>query len=82
MFTSKGAYSINQLDGIGFVVQSALARLTHTQRYIYNSILSIFGKDVSENIFIMTRSAITSVRCNCKADIPSYSVKHFKFNNL
>ena len=57
MFTSKGTYSIDQLDGIGFVVQASGARLTHTQQYIYDSILSIFGKDVSENIFIMTTFA-------------------------
>ncbi|XP_065902285.1 neoverrucotoxin subunit alpha-like [Dysidea avara] len=57
MFSSKGAYAIDQLDGIGFVVQSSCARLTHTQRYIYDSILSIFGKDVSENIFVMTTFA-------------------------
>ena len=57
MFTSKGPYSIDQLDGIGFVVQASSACLTHTQQYIYDSILSIFGKDVSENIFIMTTFA-------------------------
>ena len=83
MFTSKGQYSIDQLDGIGFVVQASGARLTHTQQYIYDSILSIFGKDVSENIFIMTTFAngqeppvLAAIKL---AKIP-YN-KHFKFNN-
>ena len=83
MFTSKSPYSIDQLDGIGFVVQASGARLTHTQQYIYDSILSIFGKNVSENIFIMTTFAdgqeppvLAAIK---SAKIP-YN-KHFKFNN-
>ena len=42
---------IDHLDGIGFVVQASQARLTSTQEYIFDSILSIFGNDVSKNIF-------------------------------
>ena len=83
MFTSNGPYSIDQLDGIGFVVQASAARLTHTQQYIYDSILSIFGKDVSENIFILTTFSdgqeppvLAAIK---SAKIP-YN-KHFKFNN-
>lgn len=83
MFTSKGPYSIDQLDGIGFVVQASSARLTHTQQYIYDSILSIFGKDVSDNIFIMTTFAdgqeppvLAAIK---SANIPYHT--HFKFNN-
>ncbi len=46
-FSLEGRNGISHLDAIGFVTQSALARLTHTQQYIFDSILAIFGKDVS-----------------------------------
>ena len=56
-FSKSGDDGIDHIDGIGFVTQSALARLTPTQRYIFNSILSIFGKDVANNIFMMVTFA-------------------------
>ena len=45
--------SIDQLHGIGFVTQAPLVRLTPTQRYVFDSILAVFGKDVADNIFLM-----------------------------
>jgi hypothetical protein len=46
---------MQELDAVGFVVQSALVRLTDSQKYIFNSVLSIFGKDVGENVrFLVT----------------------------
>ena len=40
---------------MGFAVQSALARLTPSQKYIFESILAIFGNDVKDNIsFLVT----------------------------
>ena len=45
------------MDAVGFVVQSNLARLTESQKYIFNSVLEIFGKDVEENVhFLLTFS--------------------------
>ena len=76
---------IDHLDGIGFVTQASQARLTKTQEYIFDSILSIFGKDVSKNIFMIITFAdgqrppvLDAIK---KANIPSQSEKHFKFNN-
>jgi len=76
---------IDHLDGIGFVVQASQARLTSTQKYIFDSILSIFGKDVSNTIFMMITFAdgqpppvLEAIK---EANIPSHSEKHFKFNN-
>ena len=60
LFMICGDHGIFQLHGIGFVAQASLARLTHTQRYIFDSILSIFGKDVADNIFI------TATFADCK----------------
>jgi energy-coupling factor transporter ATP-binding protein EcfA2 len=74
---------IQHLDGIGFVAQASLARLTHTQKYIFDSILSVFGNDIEKNIFLMLTFAdgqkppiMDSIE---EAKIP-YS-RLFKFNN-
>ncbi|XP_045028187.1 uncharacterized protein LOC123471221 isoform X1 [Daphnia magna] len=46
---------IQELDAVGFTVQSSLPRLTSSQTYIFNSVLSIFGKDIGENVrFLVT----------------------------
>ena len=74
---------IDQLHAVCFVVQSSLARLTPTQSYIFNSMLSIFGKDIAKNIFLMTTFADGGdpqvVDAINKADVPH--VEHFEFNN-
>lgn len=44
---------IMDLDAVGFVAQASLARLTQPQRYIFDSILALFGKDIVDNIFLM-----------------------------
>ncbi|XP_040210659.1 uncharacterized protein LOC120941384 [Rana temporaria] len=43
-----------EIDGICFVVQSSVARLTPTQVYIYDKVLSIFGNDIKDNIVVFT----------------------------
>lgn len=82
-FSLTDSNGIDHLDGIGFVTQSALVRLTPTQQYIFDSILSVFGKDVAKNIFIMVTfcdgqkpPVITAIK---EAKIPCS--EHFKFNN-
>ena len=82
-FSVKGRNGISHLDGIGFVTQSALSRLTPTQQYIFDSILSIFGKNVAENIFVMVTFAdgqyppvMSAIEA---ANIPQSGF--FKFNN-
>ena len=76
-------HGINHIHGIGFVTQASLARLTATQEHIFDSVLSIFGKDVSENIFLMTTFADSRTPPVIEAakakGIPFE--KHFKFNN-
>ncbi|KAK3539591.1 hypothetical protein QTP70_010258 [Hemibagrus guttatus] len=83
-------YGIVSIDAVCFVVQSALARLTHTQKYIFEAILSIFGKDIANNITIMITFAdgqkppvLEAIKA---ADIPCGKKEdgthlHFKFNN-
>ena len=83
LFSKKGPGGIDQLHGIGFVTQSGIARLTTTQRYIFDSILAIFGKDVEKNVFMMITFADGQrppVLDAVKASTISYQVP-LKFNN-
>ena len=82
-FSVKGPDGIDHLDGIGFVTQASEARLTPTQNYIFHSILSIFGTDVANNIFMMVTFAdgqyppvMTAIK---EAQIPC--TDFYKFNN-
>ncbi|CAG0882937.1 unnamed protein product [Darwinula stevensoni] len=53
-FSNGGNIGVDQLDGICFVVQASQARLTPTQKYIFDSILSVFGRDVEDSIYVLT----------------------------
>ncbi|XP_048036364.1 uncharacterized protein LOC125261854 [Megalobrama amblycephala] len=87
-FSNPGG--IDRIDAVCFVVQASLARLTHTQKYVFDSILSIFGKDIAENILMMVTFAdgktpavleaikVSGVSC---AKNKSGEPLHFKFNN-
>jgi len=44
---------IEQLDAICFVIKSSDIRLTTIQKYIFNSIIDLFDKDMSKKFFIM-----------------------------
>ncbi|XP_029451129.1 uncharacterized protein LOC115087740 [Rhinatrema bivittatum] len=81
---------IDHIDAVCFVAQSSLARLTYTQKYIFDSILSIFGNDIADNILILVTfadgqkppllEAITASQIPCSKDKTGSPV-HFKFNN-
>ncbi|XP_058867363.1 uncharacterized protein LOC117400979 [Acipenser ruthenus] len=81
---------IDQIDAVCFVTQSSLARLTHTQKYVFDSVLSIFGKDIADNIVMLVTFAdgqkppvLEAIKVSCipcsrdTAGDPIY----FKFNN-
>ena len=51
-FSTEGFGGIDILDAVGFVVPSNPPTLTPTQRYIFDSVLSLFGKDIEDNIFM------------------------------
>uniref|UniRef100_A0A8C4TLN0 AIG1-type G domain-containing protein n=1 Tax=Erpetoichthys calabaricus TaxID=27687 RepID=A0A8C4TLN0_ERPCA len=44
---------VQHINAVCFVVQASQVRLTHTQKYIFDSILSIFGKDIANNILVL-----------------------------
>lgn len=76
-------WGIDHLDGIGIVTQGSLARLTPTQRYVFDSILSMFGRDLASNIFVMTTFADGEkppvIHALKAAEIPF--AKAYMFNN-
>uniref|UniRef100_A0A3Q1F9M7 AIG1-type G domain-containing protein n=1 Tax=Acanthochromis polyacanthus TaxID=80966 RepID=A0A3Q1F9M7_9TELE len=88
LFTSING--VSELDAVCFVTQASLARLTATQRYVFDSVLSIFGKDVAENIQMLVTfadgkqppvlEAINIAEVPCPKNDLGFPV-HFKFNN-
>ncbi|XP_072115057.1 uncharacterized protein [Mobula birostris] len=87
-FTSP--QGVDQIDAVCFVAQASLARLTQTQKYVFDSILSIFGKDIAENIQILVTfadgkrppvlEALKVAEVPCPKDKNGMPI-HFKFNN-
>ena len=53
----KDSNDISCLNGIGIVTSANLPRSDPVKTYIFHSILSIFGKDLASNIFMMVTSA-------------------------
>ena len=82
-FSQIGDVGIDHIDAVGFVVQAALPRLTATQTYIFDSVLSLFGKDIADNIFMFVTFADgqkpEALAALESAKIP-YKV-YLKFNN-
>ena len=82
-FSGEDRAGVDQIDGIGFVTQASLARLTPTQKYIFDAVLSIFGKDISDNISLMATFADANrppvLEAAKAAKIP-YK-ESFRFNN-
>ena len=82
-FTSSKQTGIDQVDAIGFVVQASLPRLTTSQQYVFDSILTLFGKDVAKNIYFLVTFADAS-KPQVLAGIQAAKLPYegfFKFNN-
>ncbi|XP_068457413.1 uncharacterized protein [Clinocottus analis] len=87
LFSADG---VSDIHSVCFVVQAALARLTPSQKYVFDSVLSIFGKDVAENIRVLVtfanRQQPPVLGGINEAGVPCPKTKnglpiHFKFNN-
>lgn len=50
LFSSSDDHGVLCIDAICFIVKAPDARLTIVQKYIFSSIMSLFGKDVEKNI--------------------------------
>ncbi|KAK5860478.1 hypothetical protein PBY51_021953 [Eleginops maclovinus] len=81
---------VSEINALCFVVQAHLAQLTPSQEYLFDSVLSIFGKDVEENIQVLVTfsdgqrppvlEAINASAVPCPKTEDGLPV-HFKFNN-
>ena len=82
-FTVSPDMGIHCIDAVGFVVQSSLPRLTVHQIHSFESVLSLFGHDLTDNIFMLLTFAdgqkpqvLSGIQ---EAQLPYISC--FKFNN-
>ena len=82
-FSIQDVHGIGRLDAVGFVAESNDTRLTPTRKYIYDKILSLFGKDIKDNIFMLltfSDGQKPGVLASLQEDNVSFK-KHFTFNN-
>ncbi|XP_046438636.1 uncharacterized protein LOC124190112 [Daphnia pulex] len=87
----KCKHRIKQLEAVCLVVRSSLSRLTPTEKYIFDSILSIFGQDIKDNIRLMVTfsdnseppvlEAIKIANIPCPIDPATGAILYHKFNN-
>ncbi|XP_048041365.1 uncharacterized protein LOC125265289 isoform X1 [Megalobrama amblycephala] len=82
---------VREIDAVCFVIPASKNRLSDRQHYIISSVLSLFGKDIVNNIvFLITHSdglppknvlgAINKARIPCRRDHSGQPV-YFLFNN-
>lgn len=50
LFSGNDLQSISTIDAVCFLAKAPDARLTATQMYIFQSVMSLFGKDIENNI--------------------------------
>ena len=78
------AHGIYQLDAAALVEPATFLRLTPTHRYILESTLSLFGKDIDENISMLLPFADESTPgiLSSLKELQVKFKKHFNFNNV
>ncbi|XP_074506012.1 uncharacterized protein LOC141776382 [Sebastes fasciatus] len=83
-------HGVSDIDAVCFVAPAALARLTPSLKCVFDSVLSVFGKDVAENVQILVTFADSQQPAVLMAinasGVPCPKTKgrlpiHFKFNN-
>jgi len=82
LFTNDGPEAIETIHAVCFVIQAPLVRLTTQQKYVFDQVQSIFGKDIAENIFVLITFADGNeppVLAALKEIVPQ--AKTFEFNN-
>jgi hypothetical protein len=92
LIKQKFEKEIDTINAICFVAQSSNARLTANQRYIFDSIINLFGNDIAENFIVMMtfcdgqdpqlKDALISKESNLKPIISLIKYPwYLKFNN-
>ncbi|XP_016318418.1 uncharacterized protein LOC107670360 [Sinocyclocheilus anshuiensis] len=89
LFSDKDG--IHYIDAVCFVIKASQKRLSGKEFYIFHSVLSLFGRDIEDNmVFLLTHSdgrrptdalnAINTAEIPCRRDERGRPV-HFLFNN-
>ncbi|KAK2809893.1 hypothetical protein Q5P01_000483 [Channa striata] len=89
LFSSKDG--VHEIDAVGLVVKASENRLSDRLRYIFDSVVSLFGKDLEENIVaLITHSdgiapknvfhALEAANIKCAKNEKNQPL-HFLFNN-
>lgn len=50
LFSAKDSKGVSTLDAVCLLAKAPDARLTSTQKYIFQSVMKLFGKDIKDNI--------------------------------
>ena len=84
-FQSDTCCLMKEISCVGFVIQASTARITDEMKYVFDQVLNVFGKDMSDNVFILltfadaeTPPALEVLKSH---DIPFGKDCVFKFNN-
>ena len=81
---SVTSYHLDTIDAVFFVLESSQARLSPMQRYLFNEMLGLFGKDIQSNIFVLI-TFCDGADPPLYASLKTYGLPHkiaFKLNNL
>ncbi|XP_014825626.1 PREDICTED: uncharacterized protein LOC106905349 [Poecilia mexicana] len=87
----RSEHGIQELHAVGLVVKSSVNRLSDRLKYIFDSVMSLFGKDIEKNIVaLVTHSngrkpndllgALNAAKIKCAKDEKEQPV-YFLFNN-
>lgn len=83
LFSAQGEQGVLYIDAVCFIVKAPDARLTPVQKYIFHSIMSLFGKDIESNICTLITfadGAKPPVLASLKESKLPFG-KSFQFNN-
>ncbi|XP_030634748.1 uncharacterized protein LOC115815919 [Chanos chanos] len=81
---------VHEIDAVCLVVNTSENRLSEKEHYIFNAVVSLFGKDIEKNIVLLIThccggrpgalQAITAAKIPCALNKKNQPV-HFKFDN-
>ena len=85
LFSARGVEGVAYIDAVCFIVKAPDARLTPVQKYIFTSIMDLFGKDIESNICtLITFCSCVNQRPGVIAALEKSKFKFgktFNFNN-
>ncbi|XP_060918037.1 uncharacterized protein LOC132992621 [Labrus mixtus] len=87
----RSQYGVHEMNVVGLVLKASENRLSDRQRYIFDSVASLFGKDMEKNIVILITNsdgripgnvlqAVEAANIKCAKD-EKYHPVHFLFQN-